>query len=103
MLMTTSPACAVWMTPSGPAITSSACAVVSTMEMTMPASRAASAGPVAARAPSSTKRRTLALSMSHTTSGWPFFSRFSAMGPPIMPRPIKATVCSLACLLICIS
>ena len=48
MLMTTSPDWTVWMKPSGPAITSSACAVVSTMEMTMLAWRAASAGPVAA-------------------------------------------------------
>ena len=33
MLMTTSPGCAACMNPSGPAITSSACAVVSTIEI----------------------------------------------------------------------
>jgi hypothetical protein len=64
MLMITSPGWAVSMKPPGPTITSSACAVVSTMEMSVLARRAVSAGLEAACAPRLTARSTFGFSMS---------------------------------------
>ena len=41
------------------------------------------------RAPSATSLLTLSASMSKTETSWPFLMRLAAMGPPMLPRPMK--------------
>src|SRR6516164_3471533 len=91
--------CASSIKPPAPTVTSSDCAVVSTIETTLCAREATSAGPDAICAPSAATRSFFSRSISYATSGCPAFRMFAAIGPPIIPRPTNPTVFSLVLLL----
>ena len=52
---------------------------------------ATSAGDAAARAPCAVSFATAFASMSNTVRRWPFFRILAAIGPPMIPRPMKPT------------
>ena len=55
-------------------------------------SAAAALGEATTVAPAATSGASRALSMSWTTSSNPALTRLSAIGPPMLPRPMKAMV-----------
>ncbi|TKS62420.1 MAG: hypothetical protein EWM73_02489 [Nitrospira sp.] len=82
--------------PCSPAMTASACAVVSTMQIvrsTEAATRSAESTIVAPRVRHSSA---FAGSMSCATSEKPCLTRFNAMGPPMAPSPMNPTVPGIA-------
>src|SRR5712692_566627 len=87
------------MTPRSPAITDSACAVVSTITIVRSVAAATSSGEPTTRAPRSRNGSTLSRATSCTTSANPFLARFKAMGPPMLPSPMNPTAPGIADLL----
>ena len=69
MQITMWPGRALWMMPRSPAMTASACAVVSTMQMVRSTAAATASGEAATAAPRARSRSALAGSMSWTTRG----------------------------------
>jgi hypothetical protein len=96
MQATMCPARARWMMPRSPAMTDSACAVVSTMQIVRSALAATSAGEGARVAPRVRHRSAFAGSMSWTTREKPRLTRLSAIGSPMAPRPMNPTVPGIA-------
>ncbi|CPP35461.1 Uncharacterised protein [Bordetella pertussis] len=68
----------------------STCLLAGSMEMTSSAPCTASAAEPAARAPASVSVLTAAGTRSNTVRSWPALTRFSAMGAPMLPRPMNA-------------
>ena len=91
MQMTMWPGLAVRTIPCGPAMTASACAVVSTRQIVRSAAAATRSGESATTAPRARSGSTFAGSMSCTISGNPCFTRLSAIGRPMLPSPMKPT------------
>jgi hypothetical protein len=79
-------------TPSGPSATASSAAGSASMVITISASRAASAGVRAARAPSSTSGPVRPAVRFQTIRSWPAARTRPAIGVPIRPSPRKAMV-----------
>ena len=92
MLRTMCPAWADAMMPRSPVMTSSAWSVVSTIEIVRSTKAATAAGECSTAAPASTSGSSFAGSMSWTTSENPCFTRLSAIGPPMAPRPMNPTL-----------
>ena len=88
------------MMPPLPSTTSSIAAVSLTMVQIIPASRAASAGLPATRAPACARAFVFPGVRLKTVTLYPAFTRFSAMGWPIIPRPIKAIDSGISVLLL---
>src|SRR6266851_3362233 len=84
---TTMPSLSDSSTPCGPNKTCSTALVSETHIHTTSAPLAASAGDAAMRAPSTS----LPGERFQAATSWPAFSRFAAIGRPIIPRPKKAT------------
>ena len=91
MHTTTCPGPAVRITPCSPAMTDSACAVVSTMTMVRSLAAATWSGEAATRAPRWRKASTFAATTSWTTRENPCLTRLSAIGPPMLPSPMNPT------------
>jgi hypothetical protein len=78
--------------PRSPAITASACSVVSTMTIVRSTSAATASAVPASSAPLARSGAVLVWSMSCTTSLKPAFTRLSAIGPPMAPSPMNPTL-----------
>ena len=86
------PGLALSNTPPSPASTSRTWGESGTMTATMSASRTASAIDAAPFPPAATSASILAWLRSLPTTSNPAAARWPAIGPPMMPKPMKATV-----------
>src|SRR5829696_2179637 len=81
-------------TPSSPASTSSTCGESGSMVMMMSDCSATSRGPSATVAPSSSSA--FSRVRLYATRSWPASMRFSAIGLPMIPSPMKPTVSAMS-------
>src|SRR5690554_2610044 len=77
--------------PSSPRYTASTCLPAGSMVITHSTPWVAALAESAVLAPSATNVSTAGLDRSKTVTSCPSFSRLEAMGPPMLPRPIKVT------------
>ena len=78
--------------PSSPRYTASTCLPAGSMVITHSAPLAASWAVSAVFAPSETSAATASFDRSNTVTSCPAFTRLLAIGPPMLPRPIKVIV-----------
>ena len=91
MSTATRPGRAPLATPCAPSMTSRTSGASGTIEITTSAALATSAGLAAARAPAASNGCIDASRRDQTVRAWPCFSRFCAIGRPMMPKPTNPT------------